>query len=56
MVRPDRRGIDPARWTQEEITLLRLAASLPEVDRILINPAIKRQLCTRCRATARGCG
>jgi penicillin-insensitive murein endopeptidase len=45
LVRPDQRGIDPARWTPEEITLLRLAASLPDVDRILINPAIKRQLC-----------
>jgi penicillin-insensitive murein endopeptidase len=27
------------------MTLLRLAASLPDVDRILVNPAIKRQLC-----------
>ncbi len=45
LVRPDRRGVDPARWTPEVMTLLHLAASLPEVDRILINPAIKRQLC-----------
>jgi penicillin-insensitive murein DD-endopeptidase len=45
LVRSDQRGVDPARWTPDEITLLRLAASLPEVDRILINPAIKRQLC-----------
>jgi penicillin-insensitive murein DD-endopeptidase len=45
LVRPDQRGIDPARWSPAEITLLHLAASLPEVDRILINPAIKRQLC-----------
>jgi len=27
------------------VKLLRLAAGLPEVDRILVNPAIKRQLC-----------
>ena len=39
MVRADRRGIDPARWTADEVRLVRLAASLPEVDRILINPA-----------------
>jgi len=45
MVRPDQRGIDPGTWTQGTVTLLRLAAGLPEVDRILVNPAIKRQLC-----------
>lgn len=45
VVRPDRRGVDPVHWTPEVVTLLRLAAGLPEVDRILINPAIKRQLC-----------
>jgi penicillin-insensitive murein DD-endopeptidase len=49
LVRSDQRGVDPARWTPDEITLLRLAASLPEVDRILINPAIKRQLCEEVR-------
>ena len=31
------------------VTLLHLAASLPEVDRILINPAIKLQLCEEVR-------
>lgn len=45
LVRPDRRGIDPARWHPNVVTLLRLAASLPEVDRVLVNPAIKKQLC-----------
>jgi penicillin-insensitive murein DD-endopeptidase len=45
LVRADLRGVDPARWTPGVVTLLHLAASLPEVDRILINPAIKRQLC-----------
>ncbi len=45
LVRPDRRGVDPARWSQDEITLLHMAAELPDVDRILVNPAIKRQLC-----------
>jgi penicillin-insensitive murein DD-endopeptidase len=44
-VRADQRGIDPARWTQAEITLLHLAASLPDVDRIFVNAAIKQQLC-----------
>jgi penicillin-insensitive murein DD-endopeptidase len=45
LVRPDQRGIDPVRWTPHVVTLLHLAATLPEVDRILINPAIKQQLC-----------
>ena len=45
MVRADQRGVDPVRWSADEVTLLHLAASLPDVDRILINPAIKRQLC-----------
>ncbi len=45
LVRPDRRGVDTAVWTPQVISLLHLAANLPEVDRILINPAIKLQLC-----------
>ena len=45
LVRPDQRGVDRARWTPQVVTLLHLAADLPDVDRILINPAIKRQLC-----------
>jgi penicillin-insensitive murein DD-endopeptidase len=49
MVSPDQRGIAPGRWTADQVTLLHLAASLPEVDRILINPAIKRQLCDEVR-------
>ena len=49
MVRPDGRAISPTRWSPDVVTLLRLAASLPGVDRILINPAIKRQLCQDVR-------
>ena len=45
MVRPDGRDIDPAAWSPRVTTLLRMAAGLPEVDRILVNPAIKQQLC-----------
>ncbi len=45
VVRGDQRGVDPARWTPAAMALLRLAAGLPEVDRILVNPAIKKQLC-----------
>ena len=49
VVRPDRRGIDPARWRAQHVTLLKLAAGLPAVDRILVNPAIKKELCETVR-------
>jgi penicillin-insensitive murein DD-endopeptidase len=45
MVRPDGRDTDPATWSPRVITLLHMAADLPEVDRILVNPAIKQRLC-----------
>lgn len=45
LVRPDRRGVEPSRWSGQVVTLLRLAATLPGVDRVLVNPAIKKQLC-----------
>ena len=45
LVRADRRGIDPGRWTPAVAALIKLAAGLPDVDRVLVNPAIKRQLC-----------
>jgi len=45
MVRTDGRDVDPSAWSPLEITLLHMAAGLPEVDRILVNPAIKQQLC-----------
>lgn len=32
-------------WTEEHVRLLRTAASFPQVDRIFINPVIKRELC-----------
>jgi penicillin-insensitive murein endopeptidase len=45
LVRPDGRGVDPSVWSERDVTLLRLAAELPDVDRVLVNPAIKKQLC-----------
>jgi penicillin-insensitive murein endopeptidase len=50
LVRDDGRAVDPARWRPEHATLIRLAAALPNVDRIFVNAAIKQQL---CRETAR---
>jgi penicillin-insensitive murein endopeptidase len=45
LVRPDGRDVDPSVWSPRVITLLHIAAGLPDVDRILVNPAIKQQLC-----------
>lgn len=45
VVRPDRRDIRPERWNENIVTLLLLATQLPGVDRVLVNPAIKQQLC-----------
>lgn len=45
VVRPDQRGVDPAIWRPEHVTLLKLAATLPDVERLFVNPAIKRELC-----------
>ncbi len=45
LVRPDGRGVDMNVWRPEHITLLKLAATEHGIDRVLVNPAIKRQLC-----------
>ena len=45
LVMPGGREINPSVWSKDHVTLLRLAAALPGVDRVLVNPAIKRQLC-----------
>lgn len=45
LVRPDGRDVDPARWRPEHASVLRLATALPGVDRVLVNPAIKKHLC-----------
>jgi penicillin-insensitive murein DD-endopeptidase len=45
LVRSDGRDIDPAAWSPRVVTLLRMATALPDVDRILVNAAIKQQLC-----------
>jgi penicillin-insensitive murein endopeptidase len=45
MVLSNGRGVDPSAWSASVMTLLHLASGLPDVDRILVNPAIKQQLC-----------
>ncbi len=45
LVAPDGRDVDQARWSPQTERLIALATGLPGVDRILVNPAIKQQLC-----------
>jgi penicillin-insensitive murein endopeptidase len=45
MLLPGGRGVDPARFGARQVSLLRLAASDPHVDRIFVNPMIKLALC-----------
>lgn len=45
MVRDDRRDIDPAHWRPDHWKVIRLAASDPQVERVLVNAAIKKALC-----------
>ena len=52
LVRADGDAVDPARWTNRHATLIRLAAEAPGVDRVLVNPAIKRRLCEDHRGEA----
>lgn len=37
--------VDSRRWTQTHARLLLQAASYPQVDRVFVNPAIKKKLC-----------
>lgn len=45
VVRKDRLDIDPSIWTEGHFALIRAAAREREVQRIFVNPAIKRALC-----------
>lgn len=47
LVLPDGSGVDPTRFTERHVTLIRLAAEMPGLDRLLVNPAIKQELCRR---------
>ncbi|MGG5822247.1 penicillin-insensitive murein endopeptidase [Falsiroseomonas sp. HW251] len=52
LVLPGGDAVDPARWTDRHATLIRIAASSPGIDRVLVNPAIKRRLCQDHRGAA----
>ncbi|MFO0985883.1 MAG: penicillin-insensitive murein endopeptidase [Alphaproteobacteria bacterium] len=41
----DGKEIDRTRWNGDQLAMLRIAAELPAVDRIFVNPVIKREAC-----------
>jgi penicillin-insensitive murein endopeptidase len=45
MVAADGMDVDPARWTKVHLALIRAAASEPRIERVFVNPAIKKALC-----------
>ncbi|MBC9175356.1 penicillin-insensitive murein endopeptidase [Roseomonas ludipueritiae] len=45
LVRRDGHDVEPGLYSPRHVTLIRLAAEQPGVDRIFVNPAIKRALC-----------
>lgn len=45
LVRPDWLAVDKSRWTPQHVALLKAASQDPAVQRIFVNPAIKRELC-----------
>ena len=49
MVRPDRLDIDTHVWTPAHLAVIRDAALEPRVQRIFVNPAIKKALCREAK-------
>jgi len=45
LLRQDRRDIDPSVYTPAHLKLVKAAAQEPEVERIFVNPAIKKAFC-----------
>jgi penicillin-insensitive murein endopeptidase len=49
VVREDRRDVDPKLWTPDHLQVIKAAAEDPEVERILVNAAIKKALCREAK-------
>ncbi|HEY1473223.1 MAG TPA: penicillin-insensitive murein endopeptidase [Pseudolabrys sp.] len=45
LVAADRLHVNPATWTPADVAFIRTAAEQPEVERVLVNAAIKKELC-----------
>jgi penicillin-insensitive murein endopeptidase len=45
VVSDDWKSVNPATWTPQHIEFIKTAAEAPEVERVLVNAAIKKELC-----------
>jgi len=45
LVAPDRLHVNPQTWTPADVAFIRTAAEQPDVERIFVNAAIKKELC-----------
>jgi penicillin-insensitive murein endopeptidase len=45
LVAPDGKHVSPQTWTPSDVAFIRTAAEQPEVERVLVNAAIKKELC-----------
>jgi penicillin-insensitive murein endopeptidase len=45
VVAENRKDVDPAVWTPQHTAIIKAAAQQPEVERVLVNAAIKKALC-----------
>lgn len=45
MLAPGHLAVDPKAWGDRQARLIRRAASYPEIERVLVHPAIKKALC-----------
>jgi penicillin-insensitive murein DD-endopeptidase len=45
LVADDGKHVDPKTWTPADIAFIRTAAEQPEVERVLVNAAIKKEIC-----------
>jgi penicillin-insensitive murein endopeptidase len=53
MVADGAKDVDRNRWSADQLALLRIAAGLPQIDRIFVNPVIKREACQAARGERR---
>ena len=49
VVRANGLDVDPAKWTQQHMSLIRLAAQDRRVERVFVNPAIKQAICREAK-------
>ena len=49
VVRADRLDVDYSKWTPAHMAMIKAVASEPEVQRIFVNPAIKKAICRDAR-------